>query len=256
VCTIAAAIGQFSRFPVVIAANRDEVMDRPSSPPFVWPGPVPFLAPRDDKAGGTWMGLNAVGLFVAITNRFMSAREEARTSRGHIVTRALALPDVGSLHRELSGMDVLAFNAFNLFYADASGAAGVTWSDGERLAQQRLEPGVHAITERSFGAARADRASGIVARWPPPLPGGDPDMQALQLMLARHDERDPLASLCIHLPQFNFGTRSSAVLLLARTVASSRFFWAEGSPCRNTYLDQGTLVRALASTPSAEAAGT
>jgi hypothetical protein len=39
-------------------------------------------------------------------------------------------------------------------------------------------------------------------------------------------------------------------------VASTRFFWAEGSPCRNPYLDQGALVRALASAHSAEAAGT
>jgi uncharacterized protein with NRDE domain len=256
VCTIAAAIGQFSGFPVVIAANRDEVMDRPSTPPFLWSGPIPFLAPRDDKAGGTWMGLNAMGLFVGITNRFMASRDPARGSRGHIVTRALAQPDVQTLHHELTRVDPRAFNAFHLFYADVSGAAGVTWSDGERLAQQPLGPGVHAITERSFGAAPIDRAAGIVSRWPRPLPGGDPDVAALQTMLAHHDERDPLTSLCIHLPQFNFGTRSSAVVLVARAVGSSRFFWAEGSPCRSPYVEQEALVRALASAVPAEAAGT
>ena len=255
-CTIAAAIGQFPNFPLVIAANRDEALDRPSTPPFLWPGPIPFLAPRDDQAGGTWMGLNAAGLFVGITNRFMAPRHESRASRGHIVTRALAWPDVSSLDQELKGMDPRGFNAFHLFYADASGAAGVTWSDGERLSQQRLQPGVHAITERSFGAARVDRASRIVSLWPPPLRDGAPDVEALEAMLARHDERDPLSSLCLHLPEFNYGTRSSAVLLLSSTLSSSRFFWAEGSPCRNPYVDQGPLVRALASARPAEAAGT
>jgi uncharacterized protein with NRDE domain len=247
VCTIAAAIAQFREFPVVIAANRDEVMDRPSTPPLLWTGPVPFLAPRDDRAGGTWMGFNAAGLFVGITNRFDTPRHEGRASRGGIVTRALAQGEVASLHEELSGMDPLGFNAFHLFYADVSGAAGVTWSDGERVWQQWLEPGVHAFTERSFGAARVDRAPGIVSRWPRPLADGTPDVAALQAMLAWHDERDPLRSLCIHLPQFNFGTRSSAVLLLSGNMASSRFYWAEGSPCSNPFVEQGALVGALAS---------
>jgi uncharacterized protein with NRDE domain len=256
VCTIAAAVDRFAGFPIVVAANRDEVLDRPSTPPFLWSGPVPFLAPRDDKAGGTWMGLNARGLLVGIANRFHSPRDPARGSRGHIVTRALAMPDVEALHRELSAIDPRAFNAFHLFYADAGGAAAITWSDGERLSQQRLGPGVHAITERSFGADAIDRAPAIVARWPAPLPDGTPDVGALQAMLARHDDRDPLTTLCMHYPEFNFGTRSSAILLLSADVASSRFWWAEGSPCRNPYVDQSALVRALMSAPGVEVAGT
>ena len=247
VCTIAAAVQGFPGFPLVVAANRDEVLDRPATPPFRWPGDVPFLAPRDDLAGGTWMGLNARGLFVGIANRFRSPRDRTRASRGHIVTRALAMPDVDALHRDLSAIDPRKFNAFHLFYADASGAAGVTWSDGEQLVQQRLGPGVHVVTERSFGADAVDRAETIVHRWPAPLADGSPDVPALQAMLSRHDERDPLGTICIHLPQFNFGTRSSAILLLARDLAGSRFWWAEGSPCQNPYVERSELVRALIS---------
>lgn len=246
-CTIAAAVGLFPRYRVVVAANRDEVLDRPSTPPFLWPGDVPFLAPRDDLAGGTWMGLNARGLFVGIANRFRSPRDRTRASRGHIVSRALAMSDVDALHREMSAVDPAKFNAFHLFYADASGAAGVTWSDGDRLSQQRLAPGIHVITEQSFGADTVDRAETIVKRWPAPLADGSPDVPALEAMLSRHDERDPLGTLCIHLPQFNFGTRSSAILLLAPDLAMSRFWWAEGSPCQNPYVDRSELVRALTS---------
>jgi uncharacterized protein with NRDE domain len=246
VCTIAVAIQRFAGFPVVVAANRDEVLDRPSTPPFLWQEDLPYLAPRDDLAGGTWMGLNARGLFVGIANRFRSPRDRTRASRGHIVSQALAMPDVDGLHRKMSAVDPRKFNAFHLFYADASGAAGVTWSDGERMSQQRLGPGVHVITERSFGADTVDRAETIIARWPPPLSDGSPDVAALQAMLSRHDDRDPLGTLCIHLPQFNFGTRSSAVLLLSADLASSRFWWAEGSPCRTPYVDRSELVRALA----------
>ena len=254
-CTIAAAVDRFPGFPVVIAANRDEVLDRPATPPFIWPGDVAFLAPRDDQAGGTWMGLNARGLFIGIANRFRSPRDRSRGSRGHIVSRALEMPNVEGLHAKLSGVDPRAFNAFHLFYADVTGAAGVTWSDGERLSQQRLGPGVHAITERSFGADTVDRAPTIVARWPAPLPDDTPDVRALQAMLAHHDERDPLATLCIHLPEYNFGTRSSAILMLARDLAASRFWWAEGSPCRNPYVERSELVRALVRAPAVEPPG-
>lgn len=254
-CTIAAEIGRFPAFPVVVAANRDEAFDRPSSPPFVWTGSVPFLAPRDDQAGGTWMGLNARGLFVGIANRFRTPRDRSRASRGHIVTRALARADVKSLHRELAGIDPRAFNAFHLFYADAGGAAGITWSDGEKLSQERLGPGVYAITERSFGADEVDRAAAIVSRWPAALPDGAPDVAALEAMLAHHEEGNPLGSVCIHLPQFNFGTRSSAVLLLSADLPSARLFWAEGSPCSTPYREDPRLLRALVSAPSGEIVG-
>jgi hypothetical protein len=166
------------------------------------------------------------------------------------------MPNVKALHTELSGVDPRAFNAFHLFYADASGAAAITWSDGERLAQERLGAGVYAITERSFGADTIDRAPSIVARWPAPLADGSPDVRALQAMLAHHDERDPLTTLCIHVPEYNFGTRSSAILLLSPDLAASRFWWAEGSPCRNPFIDQPALVRALASAFRGEVAET
>ncbi|HZA49635.1 MAG TPA: hypothetical protein VE549_02780, partial [Myxococcaceae bacterium] len=78
---------------------------------------------------------------------------------------------------------------------------------------------------------------------------------ALQAMLSHHDERDPLTTLCIHVPEYNFGTRSSAILLLSRDLAASRFWWAEGSPCRNPYVERSELVRALVRAPAVEPPG-
>ncbi len=47
-------------YPIVVAANRDEYYDRPTqgpcqlaSTPAVWGG-------RDARAGGTWLGINAL----------------------------------------------------------------------------------------------------------------------------------------------------------------------------------------------------
>lgn len=235
-CTLIAAVGQFGKYPLVIAANRDEALDRPSSPPRSWEeNGVRFLAPRDELAGGTWLGLNEHGLFVGITNRFGATKHPDRRSRGALVTDALQARSVEALHAQLASLSFDTYNAFHLFYADATGAAGVTWSDGDRLAQERYGPGLYVITERSFGAADTARADHVRALWPEPLESGDPDLERIEALLRRHDDGDPLAATCIHVPVFNYGTRSSLVLLLAPSLADSRWAWAEGSPCQHRH---------------------
>src|SRR5919204_447819 len=57
------------RYPMVVVANRDEYYDRPTQGPHrlahnpvIWGG-------RDTRAGGTWLGVNAHGLVIGLTNR-------------------------------------------------------------------------------------------------------------------------------------------------------------------------------------------
>lgn len=91
----------------LLGANRDEVYDRPFSPPMRWDAETPFWAPRDDTEGGTWIGINDNGLVAAITNLSRLESEEGRTSRGHLVAGALARPDLEAarsfLDEELNG---------------------------------------------------------------------------------------------------------------------------------------------------------
>ena len=72
---------------ILVAANRDEAFDRPSLPPAeVEPGVV---AGRDLLAGGTWLGFNRHGLFVAVTNRKSPASTPDTPSRGLLAREAL-----------------------------------------------------------------------------------------------------------------------------------------------------------------------
>ncbi|MHC4938392.1 MAG: NRDE family protein [Planctomycetota bacterium] len=91
----------------LLGANRDEVYDRPFSPPMRWEAETPFWAPRDDTEGGTWIGINDNGLVAAITNLSREEKVDGRASRGHLVAGALARPDLESacafLDEELSG---------------------------------------------------------------------------------------------------------------------------------------------------------
>ncbi len=70
-CTLLVATRRWPGTPLLIAANRDEHLQRPAAPPSSRRvGSRRIFAPTDLRAGGTWMGLNDAGLFVAITNRF------------------------------------------------------------------------------------------------------------------------------------------------------------------------------------------
>jgi uncharacterized protein with NRDE domain len=69
-CLIALAWGASERFPLVIAANRDEFLARPTAPlaPWISPGGATIVGGRDLQDGGTWMGFSPSGRFAMLTN--------------------------------------------------------------------------------------------------------------------------------------------------------------------------------------------
>jgi uncharacterized protein with NRDE domain len=100
-CTLVAFISAWHGSPLVIAANRDERLDRAASGPTRWVGER-FFAPRDDQAGGSWLGLHDSGLFVGVTNRAGTPRNPALVSRGRLVVEALRLGGAAKVHHALS----------------------------------------------------------------------------------------------------------------------------------------------------------
>jgi uncharacterized protein with NRDE domain len=242
-CTLLAAFRHFRGFPLVVAANRDEQLDRPASPIHLWSA-ARFLAPRDETGGGTWLGLNASGLFVGVTNRFGVRKEVARESRGMLVVEALGANSARDLHARLAILPAARFNAFHLFYADASHAF-VTWSDGSSLHQATLGPGVHVVTERSLGGDDRARTELVRKRVRALDASRRLEPEAIFPIMRIHGEAHPLAGTCVHIPEFGYGTRSSMVLLLGEEPDNSALYWAEGNPCENAYEGQSRLLDAL-----------
>jgi uncharacterized protein with NRDE domain len=230
-CTVLVAAGVMPSYPLVVVANRDEKLDRAAIGPFMWP--EGFLAPRDEVAGGTWLGLNRARVFVAITNRSTGPRDDSRRSRGAIVAEALALPSARAIHASLERLDPRAYNGFHLIYADEHDVLA-TASDGATLVQTTFGRGLHPLTERSFGAgddrARQER---IAAAWKRLAAEGDPGK--LTGVLAEHDPTDAFASTCIHAPSFGYGTRSALVLALGEDRDDDLALWAEGPPCTTPF---------------------
>src|SRR5258706_12125213 len=89
-CLIVLAWRAHPRFPLIVAANRDEFHARPAAPAAYWSDKPAILAGRDLEARGTWMGVSRSGRFAAVTN-YRGAREPAAAeSRGALVTGFLA----------------------------------------------------------------------------------------------------------------------------------------------------------------------
>jgi uncharacterized protein with NRDE domain len=243
-CTLAALVGASPSIPLVVAANRDEFLARPAVPPFLWPGSPRVLSPRDEVAGGTWLGLNEHALFVGVTNRAGGPPDPSRKSRGALVAEALRAPTAKALHERLADLDPRTYNPFHLLYADRA-TAHLTWSDGAALHREDLAPGLQVVTERSLGAAEDHRGPAVRRSWD--ALRGDLSPAALGALLGRHATgEDPFASTCVHADPFGYGTRSSLVLILGQRWADTRFLWAEGKPCVTPFVEQAALVQALA----------
>lgn len=251
-CTLTLAWQVFADEPVVVAANRDERYDRPSSPPAVRDWAARVLAPVDDEAGGTWAGYNEHGVFVGLTNRWVDLPPGER-SRGLLVRDALGYGSAEDAARYVErAVDAHAYEGFELVAADADAALLLEW-DG-RLAVRNLEPGVHVVVnvgaalggggavEDAFSlpAARPDAGERQAANARAlrdhlaPAPGGTVEewVERARVALGDHafgvcvhgDDADPDA------PPATFGTVSAFVARLGprrRTMA-----FADGPPCR------------------------
>lgn len=245
-CTLIVSFQQHQTAPLIIAANRDELRGRPAAAPRRWPGEA-FVAPRDEQAGGSWLGLTSVGMFVGVTNRFPSDRFPERESRGQLVLDALRAPSATALRASLEGLSATRFNTFHLLYADAH-AAFVTWSDGAHVHHATLAPGLHVVTERSLGGDDHGRSKLITTAWPKLDREGElPTATALQRLLATPHREDPAGAVCVDLPDWNYGTRSSLVLFVSEKLADSRWYWAEGRPDQVPFIEHPELIRALSS---------
>ena len=84
-CLITFSYQQHSRYPLIVAANRDENYDRPTRPVQFWDNQASLLAGKDLQAGGTWMGITEQGYWSALTNyRDPSIRRSNPPSRGNL----------------------------------------------------------------------------------------------------------------------------------------------------------------------------
>jgi len=251
-CIAAIAWQLFDEMPLVLLSNRDEFLQRPTTPAHQWMD-MPIYAGRDDQSGGTWLGIHQQtlssdnvqsenvfsqnGRWAAVLN-FRDGVQAApdQRSRGELVT--------GFLTSDLSPLayarqvDLQAYAGFNLIVGNNKQAVIV---NNRGYPPTALHSGLHIISNGQPDNAwfKSERLRGRVRQEVLPLiseslafHNGDKDYwlpAALEVLTDTQqapDEQLPdtgmppaleqaLSSICIDTSELpNYGTRTQSILTL------------------------------------------
>jgi uncharacterized protein with NRDE domain len=228
--------------PLVVAANRDELYNRRSTPPKILAEQPGIIGGQDVEAGGTWLGINQHGLCAGIANcHGPEAPPQGKRSRGLLCMDLLkdkGCEDAISTFRKARMED---YSPFFLILADSNSAHMVSNSSAEQI--KVIKPGLHVLTNSGFDAEEDPRRNRILKQ----VLGGDnrsgnPETNVLVNILKDHgtDERE---AVCRHGNMA--GTRSSTILVLNNNIAASQYYYADGPPCMSSYKDYSNLFTRL-----------
>ena len=254
-------------FRLLLAANRDEFLERPTAPLGLHFDGELILGGRDLRGGGTWLALAADGRFGAITNyRDPARRMTGAPSRGALIVEYLlgSLSARDFLQRELAPR-AHGYEGFNLLVGDRQELVYFSNISGE---VRTLVPGLYGLSNHLLDTPWP-KVQRIKRRFTAFLAGAD-EIRVPELFILLADRACPadqelpntgvgldwerrLAPVCITAP--GYGTRSSSLLAIQEdgraefsercyrhlpefgVASEQRFFLEQGSFRRQTPLD-------------------
>ena len=243
-----------SDLPLVVAANRDELLERPAEPMTVLRDANPrILGGRDELAGGTWLAVNQAGVVAGLTNRpTPDRRDPTKRSRGEL---PLLLARHHSAEAAVVAFESVVhpadYNPAWLLVGDRRSTFGIDVSGDGAPVVEALPPGVHILENRPLGepSPKVDHVRRL-------LEGvdelaGTELVRRLQTVVADHEvpagaidvvgpngESIPrtVRAACVHAERY--GTRWSGIVTVAAdTAARPQLVYADGHPCEATYAD-------------------
>jgi uncharacterized protein with NRDE domain len=237
VCLIAFAIGASPRWPLVIAANRDEFLNRPTAPLARWTTDAgkEVISGRDLRAGGTWLGLSPGGRMAMLTNVREPHPVAGERSRGELVMRWLeGGMDAGQF---MAQTDSAVYGAFNLVLGDfqssewhwLSNQSDPDGGPAQGWQSCALKPGVYGLSNGALDTPWPKTRALKTALRQALDSDRQEDLQtglwsALQDRKRPSDEHLPrtgvplaleraLSSVFVDFPEHGYGTRSSTLLV-------------------------------------------
>ena len=226
-------------WPVLIAANRDEMIDRTWLPPGRhWPDRKQVSAGQDLLAGGSWLGINDDGVCAGILNRTGALGPAAgKRSRGELVLDALDHADASAAAAALAAIDGRAYRSFNLVVADANDAFWLRHDGSGAPLARALPAGLSMFTARERNDRGSARIRAHLAAFDSAA-APDPERDAWQswaALLARGRDAsggDSKAAMCIE-PMGGFGTVNASLIALphaGRPGLAPVWLFANGPP--------------------------
>ena len=133
-CTLFIYRNKDTEWPLMLATNRDEQLDRKFKPPdFHWKKYPNIYAGKDLLKGGTWLGINKQALCVAILNRQTNIiKQNILASRGKLVLDALRYKTADESSFKIFKNLQNIYNNFNLFIGDNKSAYWIKFHDSKK----------------------------------------------------------------------------------------------------------------------------
>ena len=253
-CTLAIYFKATRDYPVVIAANRDEFLDRPAADPTTLLEEPHVVGGKDLKAGGTWLGISEYGVVAGLLNRRADngGNPNAR-SRGLLTLDALKCRTAAAAAEFAARQSGADYNPFNLLMVSGE-EAFVAYNHGAAIEVVSIKPGLHLLSNLNLNDFECPKISASYGKFAGL--GDDAEFQrdplakraALGALLADHNTQLDSPSLrpnalCLHMD--GYGTRSSSLIFMRdghqREVAH---FFAPGPPCRTAYKEAAVPRRA------------
>lgn len=241
-CTILLAWRDPPAAPIVLAANRDELIARPSAPPGVLSEDPMIAGGRDLVAGGTWLAVAADGAICAVTNRHPGEGppmppDPARRSRGEIPV-ALLSGDRGDIRARLADLGHARYNPVNVLWVDGNRALVAHVDDSGPVRIVELAPGPHVLTTRDVDDIRSAKVVMLRAGMDRVLSASDDPavtIAGLRAMLADHTSASdsPVDAACIHGDVYGTVSASTVIAGSGRVV----YEHAPGRPCVTPFED-------------------
>ncbi len=237
-CLVIFALNSHPRYPLLLAANRDEFYARPTAPARFLPEHPGLLAGRDLQAGGTWMGITRSGRFAAVTNFRDPARGGAAPrSRGGLPMDFLLGGETPAQFLSRVVPEAAEYGGFNLLVGTAEAMWYYSNSGGES-APRALGPGVYGLSNAVLDTPWPKLELGK-RRLRGALAGPSVDHDALLAAVSDRSLAEPgqlhplglseamdrqLSAQFICARDYDYGTRSSTTLWLD---AERRASWRE-----------------------------
>jgi uncharacterized protein with NRDE domain len=236
-CTILLAWRCDPDAPIVLAANRDELIARPSAPPEPLSTDPWIAGGRDLVAGGTWLAVTATGSVCAVTNRHPATGmpqppDPMRRSRGEIPLAFLRDTRPKEVPARLAVLGPGRYNPVNVLWVSAERALVAEVDDSGPVRVVELDPGPHVLTtgdvddiaRPKVALLRAGMGRAVDA-------GGGPGAMLLRMRALLSDHTSPTGELvdaaCIH--GSVYGTVSASSVVTGRRGLT--YEHAPGRPC-------------------------
>ncbi|MCH9828763.1 MAG: NRDE family protein [Gammaproteobacteria bacterium] len=149
-CLIALSWQTHARYPLLIAANRDEFHARPTDPAAPWQDTPQVYGGRDRLQSGGWLAVSRRGRLAAVTNvRRMLPPNPRALSRGRLVADFVRADDSALEFCEALMPHAQEYGGFNLLLWDGACLRFAT-NQGETGESREVDPGIHVLSNATL----------------------------------------------------------------------------------------------------------